>query len=119
PVTTFKGPPATSEGDLGPYTLGLFLRDAVARNREREAVVFYVEDRRISWSYSDLEDKAARVARALIAGGLQKGERVALLMGNRPEWVASAFGVALAGGVLVPVNTYLEAPELSYVLGHS
>jgi acyl-CoA synthetase (AMP-forming)/AMP-acid ligase II len=118
-VTTFEGPPASSEGDLGPNTLALFLRDAVARNTDREAVVFYEAEKRISWSYQDLEDQAVRVARALMAGGLAKGERVALLMGNRPEWVASAFGVALAGGVLVPVNTYLEAPELSYVLGHS
>ena len=118
-MTTFEGPPASSEGDPGPYTLGAFLRDAVARNGPREALVFYEDGTRISWSYRDLEDQAARVARALMANGLEKGERVALLMGNRPEWVASAFGIALAGGVLVPVNTYLEETELSYVLGHS
>ena len=40
-------------------------------------------------------------------------------MGNRPEWVEAAFGVALAGGVLVPVNTLLEAPEIEHVLRHS
>jgi len=118
-VTTFEGPPASSEGDPGPYTLGAFLRDAVARNGNREAIVFHDASGRVLWSYDDLGLEAARVARALMAAGLQKGERVALLMGNRPEWVASAFGIALAGGVLVPVNTYLEASELSYVLGHS
>ena len=48
-----------------------------------------------------------------------KGTRVALLMGNRPEWVEAAFGVALAGGVLVPVNTLFEPPEIEYVLRHS
>jgi fatty-acyl-CoA synthase len=118
-VTTFRGPPLSSEGDPGPYTLGAFIRDAAARNADREAVVFHDAGGRVSWSYSDLEHESARVARALMAGGLSKGDRVALLMGNRPYWIAAAFGVALAGGVLVPVNTYLEASELSYVLGHS
>ena len=50
------------------------------------------------WTYADLQATARRVAKAVIANGGGKGCRVALLMGNRPEWVASAFGVALAGG---------------------
>ena len=50
-VTTFEGPPASSEGDPGPYTLGLFLRDAAARNAQREALVFHEEGNRISWSW--------------------------------------------------------------------
>ncbi len=50
---------------------------------------------------------------------MDKGTRVALLMGNRPEWVVAAFGVALAGGVLVPVNTLFEPPEIAHVLAHS
>jgi fatty-acyl-CoA synthase len=40
-------------------------------------------------------------------------------MGNRPEWVVSAFAVALCGGVLVPVNTYATAEERDYILRHS
>lgn len=40
-------------------------------------------------------------------------------MGNRPEWVAWAFGVARAGGVLIPLNTMFEPPEIAWVLGHS
>ena len=118
-MTVFRGPPLSSEGDPGPYTLGEFLREAARRFTDREAIVFNEGARRSSWSYTDLDDHASRVARALMSSGLSKGDRVALLMGNRPEWVASAFGIALAGGVLVPVNTYLEGPELEYVLTHS
>ena len=62
---------------------------------------------------------ARRFAKALVAAGAGKGTRVALLMGNRPEWVEAAFGVALAGGVLVPVNTLFEPPEIEHVLRHS
>jgi fatty-acyl-CoA synthase len=117
-VTTFRGPPLSTENDLGPNTLGEFLRDAAERFPSREAIVFY-DDERVSWTYGDLDREASWVASSLIAGGLDPGDRVALLMGNRPEWVASAFGVARAGGVLVPINTYLEAKELEYVLNHS
>jgi fatty-acyl-CoA synthase len=118
-VTTFRGPPLSTENDRGSNTLGEFLREAATRHGAREAIVFYDGDNRISWSYADLDEHASDVARALLAGGLGKGDRVALLMGNRPEWVAAAFGVARAGGVLVPINTYLEAPELEFVLNHS
>jgi len=118
-VTTFRGPPLSTENDLGPNTLGMFLRDAAARHGPREAIVFYDGDERITWSYADLDEHASDVARALLAHGLTKGDRVALLMGNRPEWVSAAFGIARAGGVLVPINTYLESRELEYVLNHS
>ncbi len=71
------------------------------------------------WTYAELGARARRFAKALAAAGVGKGTRVALLMGNRPEWVEAAFGVALAGGVLVPVNTLFEAPEIEHVLRHS
>lgn len=95
------------------------LAEASARARDREAVVFHGSGAVVRWSYDDLLRHARAVARALLAQGLEKGGRVALLMGNRPEWVASAFGVALSGGVLVPVNTYFEPAELEHVLRHS
>jgi len=99
--------------------LGAVLDEATARAADREAVVFHDAGVVTRWSYDDLLRTARAVAAALLAHGLQKGGRVALLMGNRPEWVASAFGVALAGGVLVPVNTYFEPAELEHVLRHS
>lgn len=86
---------------------------------DHEAVVFHGPGAVTRWSYDDLRRHARAVARALLVQGLEKGGRVALLMGNRPEWVASAFGVALAGGVLVPINTYFEPTELEHVLRHS
>ncbi len=118
-MTTFRGPPLSEDPDGGPLTLGGFLRASVAANGPREAVVSYNENGRLSWTYEALENASRAVARSLIEAGIEPGERVGLLMGNRPAWVASAFGIALAGGVLVPVNTYLEPPEIAYVLAHS
>ena len=118
-MTTFHGPPLETDPNAEPRTIGAFLAETVARHGPREAIVFYDENGRQSWTFENLLESAHAIGRALVATGLEPGDHVALLMGNRPEWVASAFGVALAGGVLVPVNTYLESKELAYVLAHS
>jgi fatty-acyl-CoA synthase len=121
-VTTFLGPPLSSEPGIGALTLGGFLHEVSDRHADREAIAFYsdgLDGAVLRWSYAGLHDEARRVARALLASGVERGERVAVLMGNRPEWVAAAYGVALAGAVLVPVNTWYEADELTYVLHHA
>lgn len=59
------------------------------------------------------------LARGLIGSGIGKGSRVAVLMGNNPDWVVAAFAVALCGGVLVPVNTFATAEERGFILRHS
>jgi acyl-CoA synthetase (AMP-forming)/AMP-acid ligase II len=117
-MSTFLGPPIETEQDIGPSTLGAFISDAATKHADREAVAFHESPAVVRWSYRDLERESRRVGRALLAAGLAPGERVAALMGNRPEWIASVFGIALAGGVVVPVNTFLEPPEIAYVLEH-
>ncbi|HWC38801.1 MAG TPA: AMP-binding protein [Acidimicrobiales bacterium] len=120
-MTTFSGPPPETEDGIGPLTLGGFLTEVVGRYGDREAVVFRASGspETVRWSYDDLGREARRIGRGLLAAGVGKGTRVGLLMGNRPEWVAAAYGVAMAGGVLVPVNTFYEPPELEHVLAHS
>jgi acyl-CoA synthetase (AMP-forming)/AMP-acid ligase II len=120
-VTTFSGPPPETEDGIGPLTLGGFLAEVVRRYGDREALVFRASGspETVRWSYDELGRQARRIGRGLLAAGVGKGTRVGLLMGNRPEWVAAAYGVAMAGGVLVPVNTFYEPPELEHVLAHS
>ncbi|HYU40001.1 MAG TPA: AMP-binding protein [Acidimicrobiia bacterium] len=119
-MTTFRGPPIETEEGIGALTLGGSLLEVTRRAPDREALVFHdPEGGVVRWSYRDLELESRRIARALLAGGVGKDTRVAILMGNRPEWVAAAYGVALAGGVAVPLNTYFEPPELDHVLRHS
>jgi fatty-acyl-CoA synthase len=119
-MTTFRGPPIETEDGVGALTLSGFLVEVTRRNPDREALVFHEPDGAVvRWRYRDLERESRRIARALLAGGVGKDTRVAILMGNRPEWVAAGYGVALAGGVAVPLNTYFEPPELDHVLRHS
>jgi acyl-CoA synthetase (AMP-forming)/AMP-acid ligase II len=120
-VTTFSGPPPESEGGIGALTLGGFLAEVVSRHGDREALAFRPgrSAETMRWTYDQLGREARQIGRSLLAAGVGKGTRVGLLMGNRPEWVAAAYGVAMAGGVLVPVNTFYEPPELEHVLEHS
>jgi acyl-CoA synthetase (AMP-forming)/AMP-acid ligase II len=98
-----------------PLTLGGFLLDVAERHAANEALVFHD----VRWTYADLEREARRVARALLAVGVAKGGRVGILMGNRPEGVASFFGAALTGAVVVPLSTFSPAPELGWLLGNA
>ena len=101
--------------DQSRYTLGHFLADVCARFGDRPALHF--EGRETS--YRELESEARRVARGLVAAGVSKGSRVAVLIPNRPEWAVAAFGVGMVGAVLVPVSTFGTPEEIDGILRHS
>ena len=96
-------------------TLGGILDEAARRWGPREALVF--ESRR--WTYAELNAETDRVARALIALGVEPGENVALWMTNRPEWVFVMFAVARIGACLVPLNTRYRTDDVAYTLRQS
>jgi acyl-CoA synthetase (AMP-forming)/AMP-acid ligase II len=103
-------------------TLADFVIEVCARHGDREALVFDDPLRghaTVRWTYSDLERQSRAVAAALIRRGVGLGTRVALVLGNRPEMVAAIFGIALAGGVAVPVSTFASPPELKDILVRS
>ena len=121
-MTTLEGPPLTSAEAVGALTLGGFLVEVGERFSEREALVFddpLAGDETVRWTYAELLAQARRVAGALVAAGVTRGSRVGILMGNRPEAVASLFGAALAGATAVPLSTFSPAAELEYLLNHS
>jgi acyl-CoA synthetase (AMP-forming)/AMP-acid ligase II len=78
-------------------------RDAAARFGDAVAVV----------------DRGRRVTAALLATGLQPGERAAVWSPNRYEWLVAALGILGAGGALVPVNTRFKGEEVRYILDRS
>jgi fatty-acyl-CoA synthase len=96
-------------------TLGRFIQIAGVRYGTKEALVF--EGRRLT--YAELDAAVSRLGRALVAAGVGKGTRVAVLMGSRPEWVIAAYAVGRVGGVLVAVNSFATGRERDYVLRHS
>ncbi len=70
-------------------------------------------------SYSEFAAEATRLAHALRASGVRRGDRVAYLCPNIPEMLVAHFGVPLAGAILVTINTRLSAEEIKYVCDHS
>jgi acyl-CoA synthetase (AMP-forming)/AMP-acid ligase II len=91
------------------------VRDAARRAESGEAVVS--GDRRLT--FSELATMVSDAARALLASGIERGDRVAVWAPNSPEWIIAALGVTTAGGVLVPVNTRFKGAEAAFVLARS
>lgn len=71
------------------------------------------------FTYADLAERSIRLANALLGLDLERGDRVAVLMGNRGEYPEVACGIAMAGFVMVPINPRLTAPETDFIIGHS
>ena len=72
--------------------------------------------RRPAADLRQLWDRAARVAGGLRAAGVQRGDRVAIRLGNGVDWVLAFFGALMAGAVAVPVNTRFTEEEVDYVV---
>src|SRR5437764_13641830 len=119
-MTTFTGPAPETESGIGALTLGGLLAQTCAEHRDLDAVAARGGDgTTVRWTYGELEHQARRYAKGFIATGVGRGTRVGLLMPNRAEWLAAAFGAAMAGGVLVPLSTFAPAAELEQLLAHS
>ncbi len=95
-------------------TLGDLLDEIAGARPHAEAVVF--RDRRLT--YAELRARADELARALVALGVGRGDRVAVLLPNRPEWLVAAFAAARLGAVTVGLSTFSSAPELAWLLDH-
>ncbi|CAN7659205.1 class I adenylate-forming enzyme family protein [Phenylobacterium sp. LjRoot225] len=112
-----RGHPLSEEPGLGPLTLPGMLRDVAFRHAEREGLVMHRPDGAVTrWTYAQLWDRTMEVARALLACGVGKGSRIGVLMTNRPEWIATVFGVSLAGGVAIALSTFSTEAELEFLL---
>lgn len=95
------------------------LLEVLARHvaRAGDRVFLIHQGRRVS--YTEFDRLSNRVANALVARGVVKGDRVTLALGNSIEYVATAFGVLKAGAILHPINPQLGMGELAYVLEHA
>lgn len=97
--------------------LGLFVTKRAHLNPTTDAVVDISSGRR--QNYTELNERCNRVANGLNAAGLEKGDRIATLLMNGPEFIETFFGAAKVGGVIVALNWRLVADELSFILTDS
>jgi len=90
---------------------------------ERSALVFpnkvAVKYNEQIFTYAEFNRRVNRLASALRKAGLEPGDRVAFICANIPPMLEAHYGVALAGGILVPINVRFTAGEIAYILNHS
>ena len=97
------------------FNLAVMLRESARRAPAKTAVI--LGD--VTISYAQLDELSDRLAASLTAAGLAAGDRVGLQLPNIPQFVISYFGILKAGGVVVPMNPLLKAPEIAFQLEDS
>ena len=95
-----------------------FAAHLFALNRARAGKLAYLDDQG-PLTYGELESRARRLAAALLAQGVQREDRVLLLMLDTNDWPVSFLGCLYAGVVPVAVNTLLTTDDYAYMLDHS
>lgn len=99
---------------MSPDNLFDVLSDAADRYGDREFLIVGRRDEVAS--FRDLCDRADACGRMLAALGVKPGDRVAIWMTNRVDWMVAAYGAARCGAVIVGVNTRLSAREVAHML---
>jgi fatty-acyl-CoA synthase len=95
-------------------TLGDLLDDIAAARPTAEATVFRGE----RLTYAALEARADDLARALLFVGVRRGDRVAVLLPNRPEWLITAFAASKIGAITAAISTFSSPREIAWSVTH-
>jgi len=104
--------------DLTPFeTSGAALRHQAALRPDEEALIFPLSGGRLT--FAGWLTEAESLARGLLALGLRPGDHVALLAENRLQWPVTQLAIALAGMVMVPLNSHYRQDDLAFALKQS
>ena len=96
-------------------TLGGLLAELASARPDAEVMVW--RDQRLT--RAELAARVDAFARALLAGGIRRGDRVAVLMPNRPEWIVAALATARIGAIVAAISTFSTPRELAWTLEHA
>ena len=95
--------------------LKVMLEETVRRYPDKTAI--FLENRKLS--FAELDEASNKVANTLLKMGLRKGDRVAILLSNIPEFAAIYFGIVKTGAIAVPLDNRYTLHELSSLLDNS
>lgn len=99
-----------------PKTIGQILSNSVEKYGDKVAI--FTKEQTIT--YKQLDDISSTIAGNLQQRcGVEKGDRVVVIVGNRIQFPLLVFACAKIGAVMVPVNVKLAVEEMQYILGHS
>jgi fatty-acyl-CoA synthase len=115
-MTSAAGMPCASAPAMpASRTVPALLDELARRQPAREALVGSGQ----RYTHEELRERSRALAKGLYALGVRKRDKVAILMGNVPEWLLIDLAIVSLGAVMVAVNTWATARELEYVLRHS
>jgi long-chain acyl-CoA synthetase len=97
------------------FNLATILRESAAEFPDKAVALFDGG----SLSYAELDARSDRLAAGLLDAGIGPGSSVGLQLPNVTEFLVAYFGILKAGGVVVPMNVLLKAPEVAYYLADS
>jgi len=95
--------------------LAVLLEESAKKRPEKPALI--LKDRVLD--YAGLRDAANKFANALAFLGAKRGDKVAIMVPNAPEFVVAYYGILNAGAAVVPLNPQLQGPEIAYHLDDS
>jgi len=95
-------------------TIGEMLDEIAAKYPEEKALI--VHHQNVNWNYRTFARRVIEVARALMALGIEKGDRVGIWSLNNSEWTLTQFATAKIGAILVNINPNYRTHELKYAL---
>jgi Acyl-CoA synthetases (AMP-forming)/AMP-acid ligases II len=106
-----------TQPELLDITLGELLTLQALQYGDYECLVFPWTGAR--WTYTNLKEEAERLARGMLAMGIQKGDRIGVMAGNCEQYISVFFAAARVGAILVVLNNTYTPSELYYALNHS
>lgn len=122
-TTTLSGAPQTfaTGGQIAspPGTLTRLFFDAVTKYNRPDALQFKSDAQWRSVSHATFAERVRRIARGLRAIGVNRGDHVAILAENRPEWALADYGCLTAGIADVPIYPTLIPEQIAYILNDS
>jgi len=97
------------------FNLAVILSETAQSAPDRPVALFAGDQ----LTYRELDRASDRLAASLTAAGIKPGDPVAVQLPNIPQFLVSYFGILKAGGIVVPLNVMLKAPEVAFHLGDS
>ncbi len=101
------------------YTLHGKLREIVDQFPDRIVMQMKKEDVYVKYTYKELYGVSQSVAHSLLKAGIKKGDRVAIVLENRPEWGMIYFGIMLRGAIAIPLDPQSGQEEIKFFLSDS
>lgn len=98
------------------FTLPSLINESVINYADQTSLVFVGEE---NYTYRQMGDDIERVASYLKEAGIEKGDKVAILSTNMPNWGVAFFAISVIGGVVVPILPDFHEKEIKTILEHS